>query len=61
MFPECSVSQEKHNVSNSSAVKEIFVVMVVKFVLISQPIVTAFAPFPRVDAQRVGHFIHSVK
>jgi len=56
-FPERGLLHEKVTAFNWIAVKEMFVIMVVKVGCIGQRIGTHSARFPRVNAHHVGHFI----
>jgi len=57
MFPEHRLLHAELNAYNLSAVKEMCAIIIAKDVWIGQTIVTHVAGFPRVDANRIRHFI----
>jgi len=59
MFPEPRLSHEGLKAVNGIGVKGTWVLIVAKIIQIGQSILPQFAPFPRVDAHCVGHFIQS--
>ena len=57
MFPEWRLLHEDLNAFIRIAVKEMCEIIIMMVVWIGVTIATHFASFPRVNANRVGHFI----
>jgi len=57
MFPERNMLHDKLNAFNRIVPTESSVIIVEKVVWSRQTIVAHFAGFPRVDGNRVGHFV----